>query len=353
MSLNGIDIASWQAGIDLSVVPCDFVIVKATQGTGYINPDYTRAINQAESLGKLIGVYHYIDGTASAEAEAAHFVNVVGDKIGKAILCLDWESEQNIAWGDLAYLDAVTKAVYNKTGVRPLIYASLSVFPWDLARDNNCGTWVAQYADMNPTGYQSDPWNNFDCTIRQYTGTGRLPGYNGNLDLNLGKLTAEQWMQYAAVNGNVEPVPTPSTPSDSTSITDASLLSLIVRTMKNEFGAEGARVQALGDRYDEVQGAIDHIYSADAKTLADEVWAGKYGDGDTRKVALGNRYDEVMAIVNGSNQSSNSIKTYTVKSGDTLSGIAEKFGTTYQQLANINGIQNPNLIYPGQVIKIG
>ena len=45
-------------------------------------------------------------------------------------------------------------------------------------------------------------------------------------------------------------------------------------------------------------------------------------------------------------------KTYTVKSGDTLSGIAAKHGTTYQALAAYNGISNPNLIYVGQVIKI-
>lgn len=37
MALNGIDISNWQAGIDLSVVPCDFVIAKATQGTSYIS----------------------------------------------------------------------------------------------------------------------------------------------------------------------------------------------------------------------------------------------------------------------------------------------------------------------------
>ena len=49
---------------------------------------------------------------------------------------------------------------------------------------------------------------------------------------------------------------------------------------------------------------------------------------------------------------SNTDTTYTVKAGDTLSGIAEKYGTTYQHLAEINGISNPNLIYPGQVIKI-
>ena len=48
----------------------------------------------------------------------------------------------------------------------------------------------------------------------------------------------------------------------------------------------------------------------------------------------------------------NSSKTYIVKSGDTLSGIASKFGTTYQEIAKKNGIANPNKIYPGQVLKI-
>ena len=44
--------------------------------------------------------------------------------------------------------------------------------------------------------------------------------------------------------------------------------------------------------------------------------------------------------------------TYTVKAGDTLSGIAAKYGTTYQALAAYNGISNPNRINVGQVIKI-
>jgi len=43
---------------------------------------------------------------------------------------------------------------------------------------------------------------------------------------------------------------------------------------------------------------------------------------------------------------------YTVKRGDTLSEIAQRYGTTYQRLAQINGISNPNLIYPGQKIRI-
>lgn len=43
---------------------------------------------------------------------------------------------------------------------------------------------------------------------------------------------------------------------------------------------------------------------------------------------------------------------YIVKRGDTLSGIARRYNTTYQELARYNNIANPNLIYVNQVIKI-
>ena len=54
----------------------------------------------------------------------------------------------------------------------------------------------------------------------------------------------------------------------------------------------------------------------------------------------------------GSGSASSGEQTYTVKKGDTLSGIAAKYGTTYQKLASYNGIANPNNISVGQVIKI-
>lgn len=44
--------------------------------------------------------------------------------------------------------------------------------------------------------------------------------------------------------------------------------------------------------------------------------------------------------------------TYTVVKGDTLSSIAAKYGTSYQELARINGIADPNVIYPGQVLRL-
>ncbi len=55
---------------------------------------------------------------------------------------------------------------------------------------------------------------------------------------------------------------------------------------------------------------------------------------------------------NNSHPAAEASQTYIVKSGDTLSGIAAKYGTTYQKLAQINGIADPNKIYAGQVIRV-
>ncbi|WP_326933750.1 LysM peptidoglycan-binding domain-containing protein, partial [Enterococcus avium] len=43
---------------------------------------------------------------------------------------------------------------------------------------------------------------------------------------------------------------------------------------------------------------------------------------------------------------------HVVQSGETLSGIASKYGTTYQTLASLNGLANPNYIYVGQQLKV-
>ncbi|EOS7898647.1 1,4-beta-N-acetylmuramidase [Enterococcus hirae 88-15-E09] len=51
------------------------------------------------------------------------------------------------------------------------------------------------------------------------------------------------------------------------------------------------------------------------------------------------------------NGTASTTRTYTVRSGDNLSSIASKLGTTYQALAQRNGLANPNLIYPGQVLN--
>lgn len=220
MSMNGIDVASYQAGIDLSAVPCDFVIVKATEGNYYTNPDFTRAYDQAVSLGKKVGVYHYANGIASAETEAAYFLDTIGDRVGKAVLVLDWEQGSNNAFSNPGYAKAWLDYVFQKTGVRPLIYMSKSVcygYDWSAVAPNH-GLWVAQYANNNPTGYQSSPWtdsNGYGAwsapAIFQYTSTGRLSGWNGNLDLNIAYMDGTAWDKYAQGENYKEPGPAEET----------------------------------------------------------------------------------------------------------------------------------------------
>ena len=61
---------------------------------------------------------------------------------------------------------------------------------------------------------------------------------------------------------------------------------------------------------------------------------------------------ELPNIENSSGQINTKTINYTVQSGNTLWQIANEYGTTVQELASINNIQNPNLIYPGQVLII-
>ena len=189
MSMNGIDVSGWQKGIDLSKVPADFVIIKATQGTSYVNSDCDRAYQQAKAAGRLLGVYHYFSGGDPAK-EAEHFVNNIKGYIGDAILVLDWEGEQNAKFSQgPAIAKPFLDKVRDLTGVKPLIYMSKSVcrqHDW-AAVAKEYGLWVAQYANNNVTGYQTNPWTDakgFGAwgapAIFQYSSNGRLSGYNGN-----------------------------------------------------------------------------------------------------------------------------------------------------------------------------
>jgi GH25 family lysozyme M1 (1,4-beta-N-acetylmuramidase) len=279
--MNGIDISNWQKGIDLDNVPFDFMICKATQGTTFVDRYCDTFVQKAIRLGKPWGVYHYVGGTGW-EREASHFVNNIQGYIRHGILVIDWEPGQNRVWGDQHYLQKLVSKVMELTGVTPLIYASKSMFPWGVAKDLNCGTWVAQYANTNPTGYQDSPWNEaaYQCTIRQYSDRGRLSGYDGYLDLNKAYITPEQWARYADPKGA-----TP-TPHDD-------ILTLASDVIHGMYGMGNARRERLGERYEAVQARVNELYQKAAA-----VKRGAYGNGTTRRDKLGSEYDIVQYIVN-------------------------------------------------------
>jgi LysM repeat protein len=85
--------------------------------------------------------------------------------------------------------------------------------------------------------------------------------------------------------------------------------------------------------------------------LAREVIEGKHGDGDARRKSLGSQYDAVQARVNQLLGNVPKTRYYKVHSGDNLSKIAARLGTSVNALVSANNIKNPNLIYPGQSLK--
>lgn len=354
MTLNGIDIASYQTGIDLSVVPCDFVICKATEGTGYVNPDCDRAYQQAKANGKLLGVYHYANG-GSAIAEADYFLNNIQGYIGEAILCLDWEHQNNALCGTggpaRTWISNWCKRIVEKTGVKPLIYASASLYN-EVSGIGDYGLWIAQYADNNATGYQEHPWNEgaYDCAIRQYSSCGTLSGYGGRLDLDKFYGDSNAWHKYANPSGETKPVtPTPVRKSNE------QLADEVIAGAWGNGEDRKNRLTQAGYDYNAIQNAVNAKLSKKSnEEIAQEVIAGQWGNGQDRVNRLNAAGYDANAIQNIVNNKMGATQAqyYTVQSGDTLSGIAAKYGTTWQNLQAMNCISNPNLIYAGQKLRV-
>ena len=83
--------------------------------------------------------------------------------------------------------------------------------------------------------------------------------------------------------------------------------------------------------------------------------AARFGTTVANLVSLNNISDPNLIyvgqvlIISGS---TSNYTSYTVQAGDSLSAIAARFGTTVAELVSLNNISNPNLIYVGQVLKI-
>lgn len=217
MSLNGIDVASYQSDMNVGEVAGDFALVKATEGVDYTNPAFSRHAKQTLSAGKKLGVYHFIRSDSDIKQQANYFLTTVKPYIGKAMLVLDFENTtgstiQNQAGVGLAkqWLDYV----YQQTGVRPVLYTGISCensLDWSSVVKANYGLWIAQYNNYNVVnGYQ--PRNLYGslkhwktAVMFQYTSTGRLPGWNGNIDFDVFYGDKSAWDKYAKTTKAVKP----------------------------------------------------------------------------------------------------------------------------------------------------
>lgn len=324
--LNGIDISAWQRGIDTASVPSDFVIIKATEGLGYVNDDCDRAYQQAKAAGKKLGVYHFADGNSSGVAEADYFVDNIQGYIGEAILVLDWETDAvNCGPG---YAKAFLDRVQARTGIKPMIYMSGSVvneWDWSAVVAGDYGLWVAYYSKDSCDGYWPDapmyPISDWaGAAMLQYTSGGYLPGWGDRLDLNVFYGDHAAWDAYAGGGTGVTPQPQP-TPAPEAQENAQNTGTYIVQS--------GDTLSAIADRYGTT---YQHLAAINGIADPDLIYPGD------------------VIVIDGVTFGSG--QTYTIQSGDTLSDIAGRFGTSVAHLAALNGIENPDLIYAGDTIRI-
>lgn len=310
-----IDVSEHQGNINWDQVKStgvEGVIIRCGFGDNIASQDdkqWKRNADECTRLGIPFGVYIYSYATSmtQAESEAQHVLRCVkGYKLSYPIY-LDLEHSGTEA-------GAVDRAkrfgdIIEAAGYWCGIYANLSWWNNYLPGLDRFTKWIAQYnSQCDYTGKNKDMW--------QYTSGGRVAGISENVDMNecYRDLPAE-------IKGGSGSASTPKpTPAPAPAPAPASR----TYTVKS-----GDTLSGIAAKYGTT---YQHLADINGISNPNVIYAG-----------------QVLKI----DGAATAAKTYTVKSGDTLSGIAAKYGTTYQHLAQINGIGNPDLIHPGQVLKIG
>ena len=220
--LDGIDISNWQEDINLEEVEFGFCIVKATDGTRFVDKTLHDFARRIFAMGKPFGFYHFANNPergGTAIEQARYFVDACKDYFGKGIPVLDWEDSDWKYGGPVLELGPDfalewLREVYRLTGVKPWIYTSKSVcnsWDWSEVANEGYALWGAQYAtDDTLPGYQEDPWQDSDpwgawgynIPMFQY-GSGWATNSNCPVDLDKFYGDTGAWQMYVDGDGDV------------------------------------------------------------------------------------------------------------------------------------------------------
>lgn len=201
--LRGIDISSYQTGIDLkrALASLDFCIVKCTEGLAFVDTPFKGWCDEILSLGKLLGFYHFARAN-DAGKEAEYFYKACKPYIGKGVPVLDTETGQSGMW-----CQTFVSRFHELSGVWPVLYMSSNSTQRERFADtlvpNKCGLWEAFYPKSGVTSFEqmpdyeggTYPWA-FGA-MWQFTSSGKVSGFNGNVDLDIAWMDAAGWQAYA------------------------------------------------------------------------------------------------------------------------------------------------------------
>lgn len=183
--LKGTDISAYQDTIPAG----DFCILKATEGTGYIDPPFVTRWKHLLQNGTLRGAYHFAHPSNDPTAEVDFFLSIVqpAGLTGADLLCLDFEVDDNMSVSHCAqWARTWCQRVQTVTGQRPVVYTFLS-----FAEAGNCdglGSYPLWMADPSrPAGQPRVPAPWTDWVLHQY-------GSPSGVDVDVFKGSRNDWL---------------------------------------------------------------------------------------------------------------------------------------------------------------
>nr|WP_321316025.1 GH25 family lysozyme [uncultured Ligilactobacillus sp.] len=335
------------------------VTAKISEGTYYHDPYAANNIKNVQAAGLYINGYYFCryQNVEQAKAEAEYAVQMAkqdGLPVN-AVLCADIEASQQRNLGTYTNSLAIEamKQIVESAGYRFDVYSMSSwgdsVIPWKYMG------WIASYPnnvskDLYTKGHAwqwtdkqqfKDSYGGFDAS-QLYDNY-----YTGGQDKNA-VISNQDTHDVSHVNGNNN-----NKPNQDKNMTAESGQSqnedyaqqgvFTANTTLNIRTAPSTSAAVVGSYAPGESLVYDHVYIRDRYAWARYMsYSGSY-----HYVAMGRMGGEEY----GTRQVYSATKTYTVQSGDTLSGIAKKLGFSISYLASKNGINNPNLIYVGEVLE--
>jgi hypothetical protein len=162
VTVSGIDVASYQSDT-YSTTGLGFVMVKATEGTGYVNPRHAAQVATGREHQLVVGHYHFVR-PGSITAQATFFLATAAPRAGD-VLVLDWE-DQGVTNGDKdAWIKHVQAAAPHH---RVLLYCNRDFWAnRDTTSFAGDGLWIA-----DPGASAGHPRVQHEWLIHQYSEAG-------------------------------------------------------------------------------------------------------------------------------------------------------------------------------------
>lgn len=344
--MYGIDISEFNGNINLTPYKGQFVIIRVGYGSFALDAKFYRNVAECKRLGIPFGVYHY-----------SYALNKNGAKREAEAVLRTIEPYRNDikcgVWFDMEDADG-----YKKRHGFQFTHENISSICYEFAKTiEDAGYYSGIYTSSSWLQYMSGTCDRFDKWVASW---GRN---NGTQTTNTSKLgTIQQYtsrpldkdIMYADISRydmskkNQQPQPAKKSNEE-----------IANEVLAGKWGNGNDRknkLTAAGYDYNTIQNIVNRKTQPAKKSneqIANEVLAGKWGNGTDRKnrlTAAGYDYNTIQSIVNSKVQPQPIY--YVVKAGDTLSAIAARYGTTYQRIAQMNGISNPNRIYAGQRLRV-